>query len=139
MTDTTRTARRLAVGLALFAALTGCSTSSDPTPAAAPSSSAPAPLPSQDWNQQACTALPTGMLEILNDLGDTRKAAESAAKSSDDLMRQHGRKLLNAVTARETADLNSDRNAAVDANLDISRAALDMAEACSALYGDGNW
>lgn len=129
---------------ALAAALTvtaaDCGTS-EPTPAAqaAPTKSAPAPLPTQDWNRLACHTLPNGMLELLENLADTRKAAEHAMKSSDRIMSQHGRDLRDAVTERETADLGGQRNSAVDANLEISKVALNMAEACATLYGDGPW
>ncbi|MEU7928464.1 hypothetical protein [Micromonospora sp. NPDC049107] len=134
---------RLAVA-ALATVLTvtaaGCG-NSKPTPAAqaAPTKSAPAPLPTQDWNQLACHTLPTDMLETLDNLADTRKAAEYAVKSSDRIMSQHGRDLRDAVTARETADLGGQRNSAVDANLEISKVALNVAEACETLYGDGPW
>ncbi|MEU0078450.1 hypothetical protein ABZY58_11190 [Micromonospora tulbaghiae] len=140
MTNQNRFLRRCAASVAVLAALTGpTGCGSNTKPAAAPSSSAPAALPTQDWNRLACATLPTGMLETLENLGDTRKAAEAAMKSTDRLMQKHGDTLERAVTARETADLQGDHNAAVDANLDISRAAIDMVEACSQLYGDGNW
>lgn len=147
MTNLNRNSRRCLAGLALLTALAGgptaCSTPSgqgDAKPAAAASQKpSPEPLPSQDWNRLACHTLPTGMLETLDNLADTRRAAEHAMKSGDQIMAQHGRDLRDAVNARETADLNGQRNAAVDANLDISRAALDMAEACATLYGDGQW
>ncbi|RAO30106.1 hypothetical protein ONO86_05659 [Micromonospora noduli] len=140
MTRTVRT-RCAALILAALATFTAGCGASEPTPAAnaAPTSSAPAPLPTQDWNKLACHTLPTDWLETLENLADTRKAAEYAMKSSDRIMSQHGRDLRDAVNARETADLNGERNPAVDANLDISKSALKVAEACATLYGDGPW
>ncbi|MEW2142711.1 hypothetical protein AB0869_07815 [Micromonospora vinacea] len=79
------------------------------------------------------------MLETLDNLADTRKAAEYAMKSSDRIMSQLGRDLRDAVNARETADLNGEKNPAIDANLEISKTALKVAEACATLYGDGPW
>lgn len=139
MTDRTRlTALALTATLTVFAA--GCGTNDPTTTAnAAPTSSAPAPLPTQDWNRLACHTLPTDPLELLDNLADTRKAAEHALKSPDRIMSQHGHDLRAAVNARETADLNGDRNPAIEANLDISKTALKVAEACATLYGDGPW
>lgn len=142
MTDRTRRTARyaaLTVAVALATGITACGTSEPTSMAAAPTTSAPAPLPTQDWNRLACHTLPTDWLETLDNLADTRKAAEHALKSPDRIMSAHGRDLRDAVTARETADLNGQPNSAVDANLDISKAALNMAEACATLYGDGPW
>lgn len=138
MIDRTRLAALTLAALTLTAA--GCSTSEPTSTAnAAPTTSAPAPLPTPDRNRDACHTLPTDMLELLDNLADTRLAAEHAVKSSDRIMSAHGRDLRDAVTARETAGLNGQPNSAVDANLDISKAALNMAEACATLYGDGPW
>ncbi|MEU7842673.1 hypothetical protein AB0B39_17115 [Micromonospora sp. NPDC049114] len=79
------------------------------------------------------------MLKILENLADTRKTAEHALKSADRIMSAHGRDLPDAVNARETADLNGEQSTAVEANLEISKAALKVAEACATLYGDGPW
>ena len=107
--------------------------------APSPTPSRPAPLPSQDWSRLACHTLPSDPLDLLTNLADTRKAADHAVKSSDPVMREMGRQLRDAVTAREVADLNGDHNAAVDGNLAISDTALDLAAVCGGLYGDGPW
>ncbi|MER5608893.1 hypothetical protein AB0F93_03215 [Micromonospora tulbaghiae] len=111
------------------------------TATAAPSSTPnrPAPLPSQDWPRLACHTLPSDLLDLLDNLADTRKAAEHAMKADNATIRQRGTRLRDAVTDREVADLNGDHNAAVDANLAISRASVDLSEACAVLYGDGPW
>ncbi|MCZ7478843.1 hypothetical protein [Micromonospora sp. WMMC273] len=127
------------VGLSL-AALVGCG-GGEPAagPSSAPSLSRPAPLPTQDWYRQACHLLPSGMLEVLEELGATRLAGEAAEKSGEREMQELGRRLLAAVTAREAADLYGTQDQAVDANLDISRVALEISAACGARYGDGPW
>ncbi|MFJ1537731.1 hypothetical protein ACIODS_04235 [Micromonospora chalcea] len=106
-------------------------------PSATPSR--PAPLPTQDYARLACRTLPSDLLDLLDNLADTREAAEHAMKADNATVRQRGTRLRDAVTDREVADLNGDHNAAVDGNLAISRAAVDLSEACSVLYGDGPW
>lgn len=113
----------------------GAGASSTPTGVA----TSAAPLPTQDWNRMACQTLPEEWLDLLDKLDETRRAGEYAAKSTDPRMHEQGEKLLDAVTARETADMNGDQSARAGANIEISEVSLDFAEVCSALYGDGNW
>lgn len=123
---------------ALVLATAGCQHSKPEKPVAV-KTSAPASLPTQDWTRLACHTLPSDMLEQLENLADMRLAGEQAVKSSDNHIAAAGEDILSAVTAHDNSTLTGDRTAEVNANLAISQAGLDMAEACAAKYGEGPW
>lgn len=131
--------RKYAAIVAATVILTGCGDGAKPTATPSLTKSVPQPLPTQDFVRLACHTMPSGMLEQLEKLAEMRQAAEYAVKSAQPQFGSSGTDLLNAVNDREIADLNGDHNAAVDANLAMSRAALELAENCAARYGDGPW
>lgn len=129
--------RSLVILSALILATAGCQ-SSKPEEQVDVQISA-APLPTQDWTRLACHVMPSDMLEQLEDLAGMRLAGEHAVKSSDNHVAAAGEDILSAVTDHDNSTLTGDRSAEVDANLAISQAALALAEACAAKYGDGPW
>lgn len=63
--------------------------------------------------------------------------ASVAIKSTDPGIAEAGRGLLEAASVAQSAD--STPEGQFDATMAIDRAVLDLAWACSARFGDGNW
>lgn len=129
----TRT-RTAAVTLAVLLTLPACSSDTKPvaapTSAAAASSAAPSPTPSVD-DRAGCRAVAdAGAFDT--DPTTNRAAGQLAVAASVPGISSAGRHLIAAAD-------NAAANPGVDANLDLAKAQLDVAEACAAAFGDGPW
>ncbi|MEU8371451.1 hypothetical protein [Micromonospora tulbaghiae] len=127
----TRARTAVALSAALLLALAGCS--DDTEPAAAPTSTAPVPLSPAPATSAAvddratCRANADAAGKV--DLDPTTNLTNGllAVESTQAGIAAAGRKLVAATSADPVV------------NVDIAKAQLDLAEACSEAFGDGPW
>lgn len=97
-------------------------------------SAAPTPSDTTDNDRWACrAAADAGRAEP----GTYVAIASVAIKSTDPGIAEAGRRLAEAASVAQSAD--STFEGQFDATMAIDRAKLDLARACSARFGDGNW
>lgn len=97
-------------------------------------SAAPTPSDTADNDRWVCRAV-TG--EGRAEPGTYVAIASVAIESTDPGIAEAGRGLLEAASVAQSADSTFDEQ--FDATMAIDRAVLDLARACSARFGDGNW
>ncbi|MEO3930928.1 hypothetical protein ABGB07_44865 [Micromonosporaceae bacterium B7E4] len=122
----------IAAGLALAFALAGCGSDAEPT-AAAPAVATPAATTASatDWSRMSCTML-SALDTVDFNPASNRAIGDAATKSSNPGIATAGAEL-------EAAANRPDADEPGEGPIAISEAQIELAEACSSLYGDGNW